>query len=121
MNLKKISLRKFYGRQKIALERAKMWFGTLQFFFIAVILLKDYSHTIIGKWVFTHQLISMPLLLLSIVVIANIIKYVEKRLELRQAENTETNKYNREVMKILKDLEHIKKQNDRIENELKNT
>ena len=105
-----MNIRKFYGRQKVALDRSRMWFGVFQFFFISVILLKDYDHTIIGKWIFTHQLVSMPLLLLLVLVIANFIKYVEKRLQLREAENSETNKYNREVMQILKDLEEIKQE-----------
>lgn len=103
-------IKRFYGRQRIALERAKMWFGTLQFFFIAVILLKDYQHTVIGEWVFTNQLISMPLLFVLIVVIANVIKYVEKKWQLREMENTEISRHNREVVKILSDLEEIKSQ-----------
>ena len=103
-----MNIRKFYGRQKVALDRSRMWFGVFQFFFISVILLKDYDHTIIGKLVFTHQLISMPLLLLLVFILANVIKYFEKRLQLREEENTEVNKYNREVMQILKDLEEIK-------------
>lgn len=108
----RMNIRKFYGRQKIALDRSRMWFGVFQFFFISVLLLKNYDHTIIGHWVFTHQFYSMPLLGLLILVIANVIKYIEKRYQLREAENSETNKYNVEVMQILKHLEEIKDKQD---------
>lgn len=103
-------IRDTYARWKVNLDRSRVYFGYIQFFMIGVVLLKDYQHTIIGKWVFTHQFISMPLLILLTIFLSIFVGWVDKKLGLREAEASHINSYNPEVMQILKELEEIKKE-----------
>ena len=103
-----MKVKKLYARWKVNLDRSRVYFGYIQFFMIGIVLLKDYQHTIIGKWVFTHQLISMPLLILLTIFLSIAVGWLDKRLKLRDYESTEVNNHNPEVMKILKTVEEIK-------------
>ena len=104
-----MNLRGIYARWKVNTDRSRMYFAYLQFFMIGVVLLKDYQHTVIGGWVFTNQFISMPVLFMLMVLLSISIGYVDKKLWLREHENSEINKHNVEVMQILQDLQDIKK------------
>ena len=105
-----MKLKKLYARWKVNLDRSRVYFGYLQFFMIGIVLLRDYKYTIIGEWVFTHQLISMPLLILFTIFLSVLVGWVDKVLGFREAEMTEINKRNVEVMQILQELEEIKKE-----------
>lgn len=104
-----INFRGILIRWKVSIDRSRMYFGYIQFFMIGILLLKNYQHTVIGEWVFTHQFISMPLLFLIMIFLSIFVGWIDKKLGIRGAENVHINQYNPHIMQILKDIEYIKK------------
>jgi hypothetical protein len=95
-------------RWKIYIDRAKMYVGYIQFLMIAFVLLEAYKESTLGKLIFDHMLISIPIIFFIFILLSLIIGRIDTLLGLREEELRNSSTSNPVMREILKNVEEIK-------------
>jgi hypothetical protein len=95
-------------RWKIYIDRAKMYVGYIQFLMIAFVLLEAYKESSLGKLIFDHMLISIPIIFFIFILLSLIIGRIDTLLGLREEELRNSSTSNPVMREILKNVEEIK-------------
>lgn len=97
-------------RWKIYIDRAKMYVGYIQFLMIAFVLLEAYKDTLLGRLIFEHMIISIPILILIFIVLSLLIGRIDTVLGLREEELRNSSSSNPVMREMLNNMEGIKKE-----------
>lgn len=95
-------------RWKIYIDRAKMYVGYIQFLMIGLVLLEAYKDSAVGKLIFDHTLISIPVIFLIFLVLSLILGRIDTSLGLREEELRNSSASNPVMREILTSLEELK-------------
>ncbi|NJO88334.1 MAG: hypothetical protein HC831_04725 [Chloroflexia bacterium] len=76
--------RKTLIRWKVYIDRAKMYIGYIQFLMIAFVLLEAYKDTSLGKLIYDHLIISLPIIFLVFILLSLIIGRLDTLFGLRE-------------------------------------
>lgn len=101
--------RKALIRWKIYIDRAKMYVGYVQFLMIAFVLLKAYKDSFLGRLIFDHLAISIPLILIVFILLSLIVGRIDTLLGLREEELRNSSSSNPVMRDIQQYLEEIKR------------
>ncbi len=97
-------------RWKIYIDRAQMYIGYIQFLMIGLVFLKSYEDSFLGDLIFSHTLISIPVLLLLFIILALVLGRLDTILGLREEELRNSSTSNPVMREILKNMEEMKKE-----------
>jgi len=100
--------RKALIRWKIYIDRAKMYVGYIQFLMIAFVFLEAYRDSSIGKLIFDHMEISIPVIIVLFVLLSLIVGRIDTLLGLREEELRNSSSSNPVMRDILRNMEDIK-------------
>lgn len=102
--------RKTLIRWKIYIDRAKMYVGYIQFLMIALVLLKAYKDSFLGKVIFDNMLLSIPILFFVFIILLLVVGRIDTLLGLREEELRNSSASNPVLRDIYKNVEDIKKE-----------
>ena len=111
--------RKALIRWKIYIDRAKMYIGYIQFLMIAFVLLEAYKDTSVGKLIFDHMLISIPIIFLIFIVLSLLVGRIDTILGLREEELRNASSSNPVMREILKNIEEVKNEVQELKSSVK--
>jgi len=102
--------RKALIRWKIYIDRAKMYIGYIQFLMIAFVLLEAYKDSSMGKLIFDHMLISIPIIFLIFIILSLLVGRIDTLLGLREEELRNASSSNPVMREILNNIEEVRKE-----------
>jgi hypothetical protein len=100
--------RKTLIRWKIYIDRARMYIGYIQFLMIALVFLESYKESYFGELIFSHTLISVPVIFILFIALSLILGRIDTVLGLREEELRNSSSSNPVMRDILKNLEEMK-------------
>jgi hypothetical protein len=97
------------SKWKIWFDRARTYVGYIQFLATAYIVVKLLKNSPLKTWVFDNWYISFPLIFVVFFGLCMVLGWLESLLKIREFEQANYSKANPEWMKLIEQLEQIKK------------
>lgn len=95
-------------RWKVYIDRARMYIGYLQFFMIGFVFFESFREENIGKLIFNHLYLSIPILFLAFIFLSLLIGYIDSKMGFREEELRNSSYSNPMFREIYQNLQEVK-------------